>query len=32
MITGPTAGLTRDSVQVEWEHKDRLFQLVDTAG
>eukprot|EP01036_Dinobryon_divergens_P032141 gene32141-41673_t len=32
VITGPTAGLTRDSVQVQWEHKDRLFQLVDTAG
>ena len=32
VIAGPTAGLTRDSVPVEWEHKGRQFRLVDTAG
>lgn len=31
-ITGPMAGLTRDSVHVEWEFNDRRFRLVDTAG
>jgi len=32
MITGPEAGLTRDSVSVEWSHGGRPFRLVDTAG
>lgn len=32
MITGPEAGLTRDSIAVAWEHKNRLMRLVDTAG
>lgn len=32
VITGPTAGLTRDSIQVEWEYNDRSFKLCDTAG
>jgi GTP-binding protein len=32
MLTGPEAGLTRDAVQVEWEHRGRRFRLVDTAG
>ena len=31
-ITGPMAGLTRDSVHVEWAHRERQFKLVDTAG
>eukprot|EP00428_Durinskia_dybowskii_P068144 CAMPEP_0170409292 /NCGR_PEP_ID=MMETSP0117_2-20130122/29262_1 /TAXON_ID=400756 /ORGANISM="Durinskia baltica, Strain CSIRO CS-38" /LENGTH=734 /DNA_ID=CAMNT_0010666715 /DNA_START=221 /DNA_END=2425 /DNA_ORIENTATION=+ len=31
-ITGPMAGLTRDAVQAEWQHRDRQFRLVDTAG
>lgn len=32
VITGPTPGLTRDSVSVEWTFRDRKFRLVDTAG
>ncbi|CAA7625950.1 GTPase involved in ribosome synthesis and maintenance [Magnetospirillum sp. LM-5] len=32
MLTGPEAGLTRDAVTVEWEHRGRRFRLVDTAG
>ncbi len=32
VITGPTAGLTRDAIHVEWSYRDRLFRLVDTAG
>ena len=31
-ITSPIAGTTRDTVQVQWEYKDRYFRLVDTAG
>jgi GTP-binding protein len=31
-ITSPIAGTTRDTVQVQWEYKDRQFRLVDTAG
>ena len=32
LLTGPEAGITRDSVAVDWEHDGRLFRLVDTAG
>lgn len=32
VITGPTAGLTRDSISVEWGFAGRNFKLVDTAG
>jgi GTPase len=32
VIAGPTAGLTRDSIAVEWMFRDRTFRLVDTAG
>lgn len=32
VITGPTPGLTRDSIHVEWAFNDRKFRLVDTAG
>ncbi len=32
MITGPEAGITRDSITVEWEHEGRALKLVDTAG
>jgi GTP-binding protein len=32
VITGPEAGITRDSVKVEWRFKGRRVELVDTAG
>ncbi|ATQ43272.1 ribosome biogenesis GTPase Der [Caulobacter mirabilis] len=32
MLTGPEAGITRDSISVEWEHAGRKVRLVDTAG
>ena len=32
VITGPTPGLTRDAIHVEWEYRGRDFRLVDTAG
>jgi len=32
MITGPEAGITRDSISLDWEWKGRPVQLVDTAG
>ena len=32
MITGPEAGITRDSISLQWEWDGRPVQLVDTAG
>ncbi|WMS41261.1 ribosome biogenesis GTPase Der [Acuticoccus sp. MNP-M23] len=32
MLTGPEAGLTRDSISVEFSSHNRKFKLVDTAG
>lgn len=32
LLTGPTAGLTRDPVPVEISHSGRTIRLVDTAG
>jgi len=32
MITGPEAGITRDSIRLDWEWNGRRVQLVDTAG
>jgi GTP-binding protein len=32
LITGPEAGITRDSIAVEWEFKGRPVRLIDTAG
>ena len=32
VITGPEAGITRDSVAVEWSFKGRAIELLDTAG
>jgi GTPase len=36
MITGPEAGITRDSISIEWEWSDgestRAVRLIDTAG
>jgi GTP-binding protein len=32
MLTGPEAGITRDSISTSWEYKGREIKLVDTAG
>jgi GTPase len=32
LITGPEAGLTRDSISVQWEWGGQRIKLVDTAG
>ena len=32
MITGPEAGITRDSISIDWEWQGREVTLVDTAG
>ncbi len=32
MLTGPEAGITRDSIAIEWEYKGRGINLIDTAG
>jgi len=32
VMTGPEAGITRDSIAIDWQYEDRDFTLVDTAG
>lgn len=32
MLTGPEAGITRDSISVDWEWRGRKVRLFDTAG
>lgn len=32
MITGPEAGITRDSISLDWSWNERPVRLVDTAG
>ncbi|MBI0003060.1 ribosome biogenesis GTPase Der [Bartonella sp. M0177] len=32
LLTGPEAGITRDSISVDWRWKDREIKLYDTAG
>ena len=32
LVTGPEAGITRDSIAVDFEHSGRRFELYDTAG
>jgi GTP-binding protein len=32
MLTGPEAGITRDSISVDWEWRGRKVKLFDTAG
>ena len=32
MLTGPEAGITRDSISVDWDWKGRKIKLFDTAG
>ena len=31
-LTGPEPGLTRDAIRIAWRWRDRLIELVDTAG
>jgi GTP-binding protein len=32
LLTGPEAGLTRDSIAIDWRWRERDFRLFDTAG
>jgi GTP-binding protein len=32
LLTGPEAGITRDSIAIDWTWRDRAFRLYDTAG
>ena len=32
MLTGPEAGITRDSIAIPWSYRGRPIRLVDTAG
>ncbi len=32
VLTGPEAGITRDSISISWTFKDRAIRLIDTAG
>jgi GTP-binding protein len=32
LLTGPEAGITRDAIAVDWQHRGRALRLVDTAG
>ncbi len=32
MLVGPEAGITRDSISVDWKHEGRIIRLYDTAG
>jgi GTPase len=32
LLTGPEAGITRDSIAIDWTWRDRALRLVDTAG
>jgi GTPase len=32
LVTGPEAGITRDSIAIDWTFRDRRLRLYDTAG
>lgn len=32
LLTGPEAGLTRESIEIDWEYKGNKIKLIDTAG
>ena len=32
LLTGPEAGITRESIEVDFEHNGNQFRLIDTAG
>jgi len=32
LVTGTDAGITRDSIEIDWHYKNQTFCLIDTAG
>ncbi|MFY9589451.1 ribosome biogenesis GTPase Der [Rickettsia endosymbiont of Halotydeus destructor] len=32
LLTGPEAGLTRESIEIDWQYKGNKIKLIDTAG
>lgn len=32
LLTGPEAGITRESIEIDYEHKNSKLKLIDTAG
>jgi len=32
LLTGPEAGITRESIEIDWEYKNHKLKLIDTAG
>jgi len=32
LLTGAEAGITRDAIEVDWQHRGRAVKLIDTAG
>lgn len=32
LLTGPEAGITRESIEIEWKYKNHSLKLIDTAG
>jgi GTP-binding protein len=32
LLVGPEAGITRDSIAIDWRWKDKRYRLIDTAG
>ncbi len=32
LLVGPEAGITRDSIAIDWRWKDKPYRLIDTAG
>ncbi len=32
VVTGPEAGITRDSIAIDWDYKGKKIKLIDTAG
>jgi GTP-binding protein len=32
VLTGPEAGITRDSIAIDWQYKGKNIRLIDTAG
>lgn len=32
LLTGPEAGITRESIEIDWQYKNNHIKLIDTAG